>query len=139
MNLAGLSQAIYDRITGDTGDGGLMETDDPLINAIYEDVILTGASVPYVIVSIVETEEDDTFPTDAWLVTFELEVVCDRRLGDYTTDSAILARAHTQLHRWVPTVTGYAVQDMRSIAGTTDHTLTERHWITRYRTRMEAV
>ncbi len=137
MNAALVSSAIETRITGDTGAGGLYETNDRLINGVYFDIEDAGAAAPYVVVTFPEVAEDDTFPTDAVDMVVQFEVVTDRRSGTFANDAEVLGRLKTRFHRWAMTLTGYSATAMRRVTGSTAHDNEFRRYIETYAVRVE--
>lgn len=138
MNLADLYTQLADRITGDTGSGGLYNATTPLVNGVFFDVPFGGAAVPFILIRFIASDEADVFTKDAVDVSVEFEIVIERREGTLAVDSAILDRHRQKFHRWTPTLSGaYTGTDMRRVTGTTGHDELYRRYIEQYRIRVE--
>lgn len=138
MNLVNVELMVSTRIKSDTGDYGLWaSTTGRLINNFGFDVLPPGTAAPYILISLVSGDEDDTFATDAVLYDIEFEVVTNKTGNTQATASAILNRLRALFHRYVPTVTSSANTEMFRVAQATAHTTEERHYIERYRLRLE--
>jgi hypothetical protein len=138
MNLADLSTKLQARITGDTGSGGLYNATTQLVNAVYFDVTIGGATAPYIVLSFIAADEAGTFPKDAVNVTVDFEMVFDRRAGTFSEESTVLDRHRYLFHRWKPTLGGtYTATEMRRVTGQTQHDEQYRRYVERYEVRVE--
>lgn len=138
MNIANVESAIAAAIDADTGTGGLgAGASGRVINGYGFDTVPGTLRLPYVQVSIVAGDEDDTFDKDAIDYEVEFEVISMNDLNPPTSASAVLARLEAVFHRQAITVTGANTTTCRRITSTTQHTNSERHHIERYLVRVE--
>lgn len=137
MNLVNVELMISTRIKADTGANGLYGSSGRLINNFGFDLVPPGTAAPYIIVRLISGDEDDTFPTDAVDYDIEFEVVANKTTNTQSVASGILNRLRALFHRYQPTVTSSNNTEMFRVTGTTAHTEDERHYIERYRLRLE--
>lgn len=89
------NKAIYDRLLGDTGTGGLFAVGSELVNGIRVNQLTPGTERPYILINTVsETAQDEGFTHDGHLVTTQVTVYTNPRDGGLEAMRAILRRIY---------------------------------------------
>jgi len=151
MNIALLTGAIKARIDADTGAGGLSGTPAIIQQSGYdrvpEDIDLDYTSKPYLVYTIGNAAQDDTFSDDAVSYLVRFAVYSDRK-GGLSQPSAVLSRvkgdamAQTTgvptygFHRWAPTITGYECTAFERTNGAHNHSDSTFIFIDEYTVRV---
>lgn len=120
MNQAALWVAIYARLTGDTGTGGLFNVGNELVAGVYNTMpteLQVNEDSKYVVFSVASASQGDAFDMDVVEYTFRLSVFTPVKAG-LTAASAIIDRVYGNgvassgnlatygLHRWLPSLSG---------------------------------
>lgn len=116
-----LYQAIGDRLTGDTGTGGLFNVTSPLVTQFRNTVIASSQAFPYLVMNVTTAMNSDGFNLRSHMVTFSIHVYVEEQPnagGDsFSTGASIIDRVEGDwdlqstripsfgLDRWVPTLT----------------------------------
>lgn len=120
MNTAAFADMIRDRLTADTGSGGLFNATPLLASPIYYAAMPTTAAMPYAVFSFVSDVANNCFQKDVREIRFQLSVFMPRvhaTISDpMLRGSQILDRIYGDsangsvptygLHRWAPTLSG---------------------------------
>lgn len=85
MNTRLVLQALFDRAKADTGSGGLYAASNPLITGWYTEQGPENATYPYVVVSVADDGESDTFGKSGRQLTFDVHVYATRDTTAATT------------------------------------------------------
>jgi hypothetical protein len=129
-----LTRAVYDRLTGDTGTGGLRNSSSPLVASIHarEAPIPTPSSFPYLVFFVTTVTGEEAFDAEKHIVGFEAEwfveeqasgvdaversgLILERLVGDVTDQSSGVPTYG--LSRWAPTLqTGWLAAPIEFMA-----------------------
>lgn len=147
MNPAVLEETIIDRLTGDTGSGGLLASGASLISNVYNhfrNPSDTLTDKPYIVVAVEDWTQDETYDTSGLSVNFRihlfgasrggttgLRTIIDRVFGNWKPGTA----PTYGLHRWFPGAiagTTMSVSAVYCTGGGTDHTDDYYQYVLRY-------
>lgn len=149
MNRKYLFKAINDRAVADTGSGGLFNVSAPLITGWYWEQGPAFAVMPYVVVTLADDGQSDTFGQQGMGIDLYVHIYAPRELSTSAYAGATVAediRARIQgdgtpnsptygLHRWqtvLPSGSGMVATTMARTGGTTASDLNTVHLIESY-------
>lgn len=136
MSVAAVSKAIRTRALADTGAGGLFQTGSPMLTGWFWDWAPPAQAFPYVVMTFVDTTEDDTFERDEYAARVQLAVYLGRE-STIETAVTIVERIRTRFHRWNPaSLDGWVGGIMARKNGNTNHTEEAYNFVEEYELRM---
>ena len=136
MSTAAVSKAIRTRALADTGAGGLFETGNPLLTGWFWDWAPPEQAFPYVVLTFISTQEDDTFDRDEYIARMQIALYCGRE-SSLTTANTIIQRIRTLFHRWNPTaIDGWIGGIMARTGGNENHTEEAYNFVEEYELRV---
>lgn len=134
MNLGPLEDAIYTRLSGDTGSGGLLETGSTLVDEISNGFRepVKGIAKPIVVFVVDSASQEDGADIEIVSVQIMVHTLVDRESGPTSARAAvdrIFGDAAAQggaptfgLHRWKPGALSAGNSTiMRRISHSTNH------------------
>lgn len=109
MQMTKIVQSVYDRLSGDTGVGGLFASGAELVDGVYS--FRAGSQVSqgdsYIVTSITGGVQQDSFDADLIDWSLSVSVFIDPQEVSGVGLSAIVDRVYARLHRWTPTLDGW--------------------------------
>lgn len=96
MDLANLETAIYNRLVGDTGAGGLRNASAPLVTGVFVGTANSGQTMPFLLIDVAAERAQNAFSRDIFNAEFWVTTSA-ARFGSATPGqvySDILARVY---------------------------------------------
>ncbi len=117
MDEAALWTSVFERMTNDTGVGGLFDPDDALITGAFNSLAPSSQAFPYLVFSVASATPDDTFERNVIRYQIRFTAYTDRKMG-MQSSSNIMTRVYQLFHRHVLTLTSdWKASAMRLLDG----------------------